>query len=98
MKIENVEITSGMPNNLEINAKKTSKGKGIMKLAGKLGYEPEQIMVIGDSENDISMLKVAGCSVVMENATEFVKEYADIITGSNDKDGVAKAISQKILA
>lgn len=98
MKIEDVEITSGMPNNLEINAKKTSKGKGIMKLAGKLGYEPEQIMVIGDSENDISMLKVAGCSVVMENATEFVKEYADIITESNDKDGVAKAISQKILA
>ena len=50
------------------------------------------MMCIGDSENDLSMLKVAGVSVAMGNATPEVKEQADYITADNQHGGVAQAI------
>ena len=49
-------------------------------------------MVLGDDINDIEMLKVAGVSVVMGNASEDIKRLGSYITSDNNSDGVAKAL------
>ena len=54
-------------------------------------------MCIGDSGNDLSMLNEAGLAVVMGNAEDDIKKYADFITDSNENSGVAMAINKFIL-
>lgn len=68
------------------------KGSAIKKLTEKLGIKKEEVMAIGDGNNDIEMLTYAEISVAMENATENVKKAAKYITESNENDGVAKAL------
>lgn len=82
---------------IEAMAKGTSKGKAVKCIAKKLGIKKEEIMCIGDSGNDLSMLKEAGLAVVMGNATKEIKNYADYITDTNENSGVAKAINKFIL-
>lgn len=82
---------------VEINAQNASKGNAVKALAEYYNISPEQIMCIGDNENDISMLKYAGLAVAMENAVEDAKKVSNYITDSNKEDGVAKAIQKFIL-
>ena len=51
-------------------------------------------MALGDSGNDIAMLRRAGLGVAMGNAPDFVKDAADVITDRFDEDGAAKAIER----
>lgn len=85
------------PTFLEIMPKGINKGFGIAKLGELYGLGVDQIMALGDSQNDIDMLKVAGLPVVMANASEEIKQYGAYITASNDEDGVAAAVEQFIL-
>ena len=52
----------------------------------------EEIMVIGDGENDIDMIEYAGVGVAMGNADDKVKEHADYITTHIDQDGIKNAL------
>lgn len=81
----------------ELMAKGTSKGNAVKILAKRLGIKKEEIMCIGDSGNDLSMLNEAGLAVVMDNAPKEIKRYANYITESNENSGVAKAINKFIL-
>ena len=92
-----MEVTFSMGNNLELNKKGASKGQGLLAFGKMLGISREQIMVCGDSSNDIEMMKMAGFSVAMENGRDDVKELADFVTKTNDEDGVAYAIEQFVL-
>lgn len=85
-------ITSSGFDNLEFNHPNAQKGIALEKFAQKRKITKEQIMAIGDNENDLSMLKYAGTSVAMANAKESIKPLVDHITTSNDQDGVALAI------
>ncbi|MGC7322334.1 HAD hydrolase family protein, partial [Mycobacteroides abscessus subsp. massiliense] len=58
---------------------------------------PSQVMAIGDSGNDVSMLQYAGFSVAMGNADAQLRSSADYITGTNDEDGAAYAIEKFVL-
>ena len=49
------------------------------------------------NENDLTMVEYAGLGVAMANATENVKQAADVITASNEEDGVAKVINDYVL-
>lgn len=82
---------------LEIMEKGTTKGNAVKMLAEKLNIKKEEVMCIGDSGNDLSMLKEAGLSVVMGNASDNIKKYADFVTDTNENSGVAKAINKFIL-
>lgn len=82
---------------IEITKKGISKGKAVEKLARYYGIEREEIIAIGDSENDLSMIKYAGVGIAMGNAIEKLKENADYVTDTNDNDGVAKAICKYVL-
>lgn len=85
-------VTSSGPDNIEFNHPEAQKGIALKAFADKLGFSSENIMAIGDHYNDLSMLKLSGRSVAMENAVEEIKAQADFITSKNDHDGVAKAI------
>lgn len=63
-----------------------------------LQIDPQEIMAIGDSENDIEMLQGCGFGVAMGNAVENVKQAADTVTLSNLEDGAALAIEKYALS
>lgn len=91
-----LNITSSHFNNVEIGACGADKGSAVRFLAGQLQISASQIMTIGDSYNDISMLQYAGMGVVVDNAPDEIKKYASAIAPSNNADGVAWAVEQAI--
>lgn len=100
---EEVRIIGGLAcfgsgrRSLEINAKNVSKGNAVEVLSKYLGINREDIICIGDNENDISMIEYAGLGVAMGNGIESLKSKADYITLTNDEDGVANVIDKFIL-
>ncbi len=89
-----LDFTKSKPNYLEILAAGVSKGRALEFLARKWGYEPNQIMAIGDAPNDLSMISWAGMGVAIGNAIDAVKQQADLIVSDNNHHGVAEAIDQ----
>lgn len=94
--VEGIEVTSSSNYNIEITKKGTSKGKAIEILANHYNIRKEEVIAIGDSENDISAIEFAGMGIAMGNASEEVKKKSNFITDTNDNDGVAKAIEKFI--
>lgn len=92
-----IQVVDGGFANLEFNKAGISKATGVLFLSKYLGVPMNDVIAIGDSENDIEMLKMAGTGIAMGNAVEAAKAAADDITSSNDKDGVAKAIQKYLL-
>lgn len=90
-------VVKGVPTNLEITHGTATKGAAILKLGELLGISREEIMVCGDSQNDLDMIKAAGIGIAMGNAIPEVKAVADYITLSNEEDGVAKAIEKFVI-
>ena len=68
-----------------------------MALAQRLGLTRDEVMAVGDSGNDRTMVELAGLGVAMGNATEDIKQAADVITADNNHDGVAEAIEKYVL-
>jgi len=83
---------------IDINHHESSKGNAVEFLAKKWGIELKDVMVIGDQENDISMLKIAGKSVAVDNASSYVKSFCHHVVKPNHKNGVAEAIEKYILS
>lgn len=81
---------------LELFRKGSDKGVGVRVAAEQLGINKDDIMCVGDHENDIPMLTEAGISVAMGNAIQSVKAVADFVTETNDNDGVAMAIEKHL--
>lgn len=94
---KDLNLVSSLKYNIEINAAGVNKGKGLIALGKMLGIEREEIMAIGDGDNDIEMITEAGVGVAMGNAEEAVKCNADYVTGTNDEDGAARAIVKYVL-
>lgn len=95
---EKYEIFKSRDILLEIMPKGVVKSFGLSKLVGILGIDQANVMAMGDEENDIAMLTWAGLGVAMNNATDQVKEIADITAPfTNDEHGVAWAIKTYIL-
>lgn len=64
-----------------------TKASAIETLAEHLGIEKREIIALGDGGNDIEMLQVAGLKIAMKNATDSLKEIADIITPKDNNHG-----------
>ncbi|WP_368486177.1 Cof-type HAD-IIB family hydrolase [Spiroplasma sp. DGKH1] len=80
--------------NVEITNKNITKAWGIQQICQQYNIDRSQVMAIGNEHNDIEMLKWAAIGVAVANADEDVKAIADVLTDSNDHDGVAKAINK----
>lgn len=96
-KYSDLEVVSSWKNNFEIMKAGTSKGKAVEMLAKFLDIKKEEVICIGDSENDLSMIKYAGLGVAMGNGMNLIKQECDYITFTNEENGVARVIEKFVL-
>lgn len=91
--IEGIAVASSFDTNLEITDVRAQKGPVLKEYIESLGYTMDEVMAIGDSMNDYSMLSMDfGMTVAMANGAEEVKRVAKQVTSSNEELGAAKAI------
>ncbi len=96
---ESLSVASSDLYNLELTHTGAQKGTALLEYAQNAGIHPKEILAVGDSENDLSMLMLPlGYTVAMANASEAVKRKARLMTRSNNADGVAAAIEALILS
>jgi len=77
---------------VDVNIKHINKGTGVEILARHLSIPMDQVMCIGDNENDLEMVSMAGIGIAMGNAVKEVVGAADFVTSDHDHIGVAEAI------
>lgn len=84
-------------NRVDFSAQGNSKGRRLAEYITSIGYQPEQVIAVGDNHNDISMLEYAGLGIAMQHADERVKSHADTICATdNNQNGLAFLIREKI--
>ncbi|MBF6626125.1 HAD family hydrolase [Aerococcaceae bacterium zg-BR9] len=91
-----LDITSSGPGNLEITHIEAQKGLALAKYLARKHYSVEEVLTIGDSLNDRSMLAMCPNSYAMDNASDEVKAMAAYLAPSNVDNGVATIIHQLI--
>ncbi|GHV90702.1 haloacid dehalogenase [Spirochaetia bacterium] len=74
-----------------------SKAKGMKVMLEALGIERKNSIAIGDSANDMEMIRYAGLGIAMGNGTDELKKIAGAITGDVEHGGVAQAIRRWML-
>jgi len=79
---------------LEIISKGVDKATALLALGQQLGIAPSEMIAIGDMDNDIAMLQMAGLGIAMGNAPANVQAEADWVTYTNNQDGIAVAIEK----
>ena len=77
--------------------KKADKWHGIEALAKHTGIDLSCIAAFGDDYNDIEMLNKCGIGIAVANSIDEAKAVADYICDTNDNDGVAKWLEERIL-
>ncbi|CAM3829790.1 Cof-type HAD-IIB family hydrolase [Mesobacillus zeae] len=92
--MEGVEVTSSGSENIEVTSKDAQKGIALEAFVKAKGIALAETMAIGDNYNDVSMLRIAGRSVAMGNASEEIKAICTAVTITNEESGVAKAINE----
>ncbi|KAG5176139.1 HAD-like domain-containing protein [Tribonema minus] len=89
---QRASLVQAMPHMLEVLPLGASKGIGVAKLLAHMGFKVENLMAMGDAENDIEMLKMAAVSVAMGNADPEVKKVARFVAPTNAQEGAAVAL------
>lgn len=90
-------MQAGIPEMLEVLPPGASKGAALRVFLKNIGIEARHVMAMGDAENDIEMLQVAGLGVAIGNAGPSLKAVAKEVVASNDDDGVAEAVERFVL-
>lgn len=91
---EDILLLRSRPRFIEITNAHAHKGKALLWLAQSLGISADEVMAIGDSNNDLTMLQMAGTSVAVANAQREAQAVADHIVAANYEHGVAQAITK----
>lgn len=94
---EKFVVVRSLPFALEIFDKNCNKWNAVKDLASMFEISSDEIITIGDQQNDFEMIKYAGLGVAMGNAIDEIKEISKYITDTNDNNGVAKVINKFIL-
>lgn len=89
---DKLDIYNSQPNFLELMEPGINKWMAVKAVAEHYNVSAEEIMCLGDSNNDYDMVANAGIGVAVSNATDKVLNAAKIITAPNDNDGVAMAL------
>ena len=92
-----VEITFSSKRYLEFMPAGIDKGYGLKKLAEMLGIPMDQVIGVGDSANDLAMIKAAGLGVGVANVTDDVRPYCDAVLESTGDDGAFGELVEKYL-
>jgi len=96
-ELDQLEVVSVGHNGIDITCKNVCKGTAVKALADYYKIKRDEIIAIGDNDNDIEMIEYAGLGVAMGNSRTSIKNIADYVTATNDEDGVAKVINKFIL-
>jgi len=91
-ELEGVELTRSNDQDFELIPKDMDKGHALAELARRYGISLADCAAVGDSDNDLGMLRVVGTPIAMGNAKDEVKALAVRVVGDNNHDGVAEAI------
>lgn len=99
MQVEGIGrvMQAGVPDMLEVLPLGISKASALKTLLKEMDIRAENVIALGDGENDIEMIRLAGIGIAMGNADAAVKEAADYVVSTNDEDGVAEAIERFVL-
>jgi hydroxymethylpyrimidine pyrophosphatase-like HAD family hydrolase len=81
---------------VEISAAGVTKAWALERLCDRLGVHREEVVAVGDMENDLAMLAWAGHAVAVANAQPNVLDAADEVTASNLDDGVAQVLERLV--
>lgn len=92
-----VDMVYAEKTSLECCLTGTNKGTGLIKLCEHLGITLEEVISVGDSYNDIDVLKISGLSVAVANARQEVLDLCDVTVADNDHDGCAEAVYEYLL-
>ena len=92
LHIPGIAISSSIPNNMELNHADATKGHALRKLAELLDIPMEATMAFGDGSNDLTMIRMAGLGVAMENGIAPLKSAAEYVTPDCNANGVGAAI------
>lgn len=87
-----ISLASSFPNNVEITSDEAQKGKALLRYQQMMDVSFDEIFAFGDGGNDLAQFEVATTSVAMGNAPLAIQEKADLLTKTNDEDGLAYAI------
>lgn len=82
---------------VQVHAPNAGKGRALKWVAEHYGIPQSATMAIGDAPNDVTMIQWAGLGVAVANAWQSVLDVADVVTATNDEDGVAQAIRRYVL-
>ncbi|TJX65165.1 Cof-type HAD-IIB family hydrolase [Soehngenia saccharolytica] len=88
--LENLRVCGAM---LEVQEKRSTKYQTLIEYAHMVGIRPEEIIAIGDDNNDIEMIQNVGLGVSMRNGTQLCKMNASIVTNfDNNNSGVSEVL------
>lgn len=90
--LEGVALTSSNDHDFEVTAAWVDKGLSLARLAERYGVSLSECAAVGDSDNDLAMLRAAGLPIAMGNASQRVKDIAARVAPSCGEGGAAWAI------
>ena len=90
-------VQAMIPDMLEVLPPQASKGAALKSLLKQLGVAAQNVLAIGDGENDLEMLELAGIGVAVGNASQQLKDIADHVVGTNDEHAVAQTLERFVL-
>ncbi len=96
-KYPELYIVKSTPYYCEIGSPEAKKSLGVEFLADMWGFKKEEILTIGDQDNDIDLIEAGGIGVAMANGTDGIKRVANYITDSVENDGFVKAVEKFVL-
>ena len=94
---DRLDAAQSNPQYVEITSKGVSKASALRLMAARYNVAIDETLAIGDSGNDLPMLKAAGVSVAMGNASDAVKDACAHVTGLCVEDGFADAVYNFVL-
>ncbi|MGG4167824.1 Cof-type HAD-IIB family hydrolase [Rossellomorea vietnamensis] len=94
---DELSVMRSKPFFLEFTQLGVTKGASLDYLIKSMDIKREEVIAIGDSYNDLTMIEFAGLGVAMGNAPDDIKEKADYVTASNMEDGVAEVVDKFVL-
>lgn len=81
---------------IEIVDKDSTKGSALMRVAGLMGVTMDEVLAVGDHQNDMEMIQIAGTGAAVSNATESLKTVADYVCANPNGLGVVEAVERYV--
>ncbi|WP_249029173.1 HAD family hydrolase [Tannockella kyphosi] len=94
--LKDYSVMTVSPGWYEIMPHGINKSDGVKSIMEELAIDPEEVLIFGDSENDLEMLKLTPNSYAMDNAMDMIKEVANHTISSHNQPGIGQVILEQI--